>query len=328
MKSHKICSGPALQLSNIWKESQLHTVLPPRGRLSYIITGCIRTLALTLVGRVAHVREAHAAGWRVDVYCVIEACTHEERTFAENGGFSRFVHNLSRALWADDFIQCDLWNGSITPAFDTPAFRAHHPKYPYTSHHPAFHQTHSWSMYHKFSLANTMMAMSGRTYSLVWRTRTDVVSTGVHLHSHNLGMYEYVVPPVYNFPTPWGGTLHTDMEALLSPKAARHYSAVLDAVPFLYARGVSLGAETLLSAHMAYGNFTPITEMRMNLYVCFLACALKRTHADACRQYQRCATPLAQLHEIPCNPHSFCHQSNRNRSYHDDVLTRLCGPLD
>ena len=245
----------------------------PRGRairrLAFELSGCLSHAALTLPSKIDNVRDAMAHGWKVDVFCALEACNAEQEASAQS-----FIGSLNAELGAN-VVNCTWWprggggllhfNGTLRAEW-----LKFHARYPYDSHH-IVGKMHSrsettLSMLHKF---NVLKRMRWRQppYDGVWRSRPDTVVKNVSWSLVNSvvrhdGRY-YVVPT-----SAWALGHHTDMDAILSEQAADRWGDAFYYVMPLHSCGVSFHPETLVHQNMAGGNFRCILDGERTLQFC------------------------------------------------------------
>jgi hypothetical protein len=156
-----------------------------RSRLAFEITGCLRTLNLSLRVKLDLLAAARTAvGFeRIDLYCALEACDGESDEHSV-----RIVDALVsgvRAVEPCAAIQCHWWpsaagillkNQLASPNRTErlkPEYRADHPHYPYSNHNPETSVDHTLSMCFKLAIVGQLRNRSRMRYDLVWRTRTD-----------------------------------------------------------------------------------------------------------------------------------------------------------
>lgn len=270
------------------------------------LTGCMRTLNLSIAGKLANVHEARAAGFSVDLFCALEACSNEELSAARSGLVDGFVAQLTGVV---EHVNCSWWSHSAG-VLDASGHLKHeylaaHPQYPYRHHPKQMVVDNTLAQAHKLKIVAAMRRDSGRQYDLVWRQRPDYVSTGIGLAAVRRALLvnasdrpsssaETVLTrevssmkarpqrtPLFAVPQLCFGDAHTDIEAILTPAAADHYGALFDSASALYraSAGSFGGPEVLLTQHMA--PFAYLVRPRWAVFRCSLSC-FDSTHP--CRQ--------------------------------------------
>ena len=306
-------------------------------RLALEITGCLRALNVpdAVAAKVQNIRDAQAAGFAVDVFCVLEACSENELDGARNGAVSSFVRQMSIALeGVGEVANCSWWphtagvlnqNGKLLSQY-RPAF----PGYPYR-HHPFMNVDNTIAQAHKLNLVGEIRRQfsmrMGRNYDLVWRQRPDWVTTGLImgqlrdslLHPHRMGIEPHSAHALRgDFAVPQVCISHaiTDIEAILTIEAADHYSALYREFSSLYNRSHSHfgGPELLMDLHMrTIGNrpngFRYMMPDGWHLYRCSEGCFGKSTPCrrmvpatdsgmDACSEAAKSHPALSVLRPI------------------------------
>ena len=291
---------------------------PSRGRVSFELAGCFRELQLALPGKLASIATTRSEGFEVDVFCALEACSATELVAARAGLVDDFVGHIRRALSLDmnlssssgsrstraplpPLVQCEWWphsNGVLdaTGRLKREHVAAQQPGYPYPHHHPLMRVDHTIAQAHKLESVARLRRRSGRAYALVWRSRPDYVSTGVSVSAaHALlaagraggsdSALDYLVPSSCT------SGAHTDIEALLSERAADHYSAQRHALPALYREAGEYFAapEVVLGLHLRRGHLRYRVLPTWRLYRCSTPCF---GEAQPCRQLLPATQPV------------------------------------
>lgn len=209
-------------------------------RLAIELTGCVRSLGLTLPHKVAAVAEARAAGFAVDVFCMLQSCTTGGAT---NGAHElNMIRNLSAGVEAagGDVVKCSYVSfdeGSLTTSgWLKPLLQAKHPDYPYARWQRTDKRNldRTVAQAHKWQQVRALRATSGRAYDLVWRQRPDYVSAGIHLREVASMLLASNATESYAVPGPCVGGAHTDVEAVLTPAAADRWDALFTHIPNMY----------------------------------------------------------------------------------------------
>ena len=226
------------------------------------LSGCLRSLNLSSDGKRANIRAARAAGFAVDLFCVLEACNDAEVAAARGGAVDAFLEHVRDAV---DVVNCTWWSYDASASVLDARGRlkathraAHAGYYPYQRHHPQTRVDNTIAQAHKLEMIGMMRRLSARRYHVVWRQRPDYVSIGaplVALHGELFGGGAAGGRLDYAVPQACVDHAHTDIEALMSEAAADHYSSLKDSIPGLYnASGRFFhGPEVLLDLHMRLG---------------------------------------------------------------------------
>ena len=260
----------------------------PRWRLAIELTGCVRHLELTTAAKVESILAARAAGFSVDLFCVLEECSQHESDAVNNGSLSNFmsavrhiklaVANCTLVSQSDSVIGA---KGKLKPRYT--------PKgYPYC-HFSRVSVDHMIAQARKLQQVGGMRRdfsrQLGHRYDLVWRQRPDWVSRGLdwnsvrrlllcdgtrQCHSSSAEGADFAVPQVCV------DGAHTDIEAILTPEAADHYDSLVDRIPSLYreAGHYMHNPESCLDAHMRTGarRFRHYVQNGWILYGCSPEC--------------------------------------------------------
>ena len=289
----------------------------PRWRLAIELTGCVRHLELTTAEKVESIRAARAAGFSVDLFCVLEACSQQERDAVNNGSLGNFVSAVRHKLAA--VANCTLISqndsvlgvkGKLKPRYT--------PKgYPYC-HFSRISVDRMVAQARKLRQVGGMRRdfsrQVGHQYDLVWRQRPDWVSRGLDWDgvrrsllcdgrpctSSSAESADFVVPQVCI------DGAHTDIEAILTPQAADHYDSLVDRIPSLYREaGFYLhNPESCMDAHMRTGarRFRHYVQKGWVLYGCSPECfrmqgpeacrsVISGTHLKSIRNLTQCGLP-------------------------------------
>ena len=260
-------------------------------RLSYEVSGCVRSLNTSMFGKLANIRRAKQLGWNVDVYCVLEACGPHEDARTEADSVATFVREVAEELHndTDAVVNCTYWpHGSAHSLVDgrgrlSAIHRAAYPSYPYKRRGPDAVITHALSAFHKLRALSAMRRHAGRPYSLVWRNRPDFVSTGLEPPSRTRhrptwpdgGAYlvpKYCIGPMLSSDTVGLTGSHTDIEAILTVPAAERYASLIEHIETMYTAGWPFAPEQLLDEHMRSGGFRYAVAQHSALYRCSEFC--------------------------------------------------------
>ena len=266
-----------------------------RSRLAFEITGCLRTLNVSLRVKLDLLAAARAAAGfeRIDLYCALEACDGESDEQSV-----RIVDALVsgvRAVEPCAAVRCHWWpsaagillkNQIASPNRTErlkPEYRADHPHYPYPKHKRETSVDHTLSMCFKLAIVGQLRHRSRMRYDLVWRTRTDFYVSNVSwpllrtlVARHRAATLPS--PSASQTPAPkylpWFiiPTVHvryyqmmTDVEAFLSEPAAARYDSWWWKIPLLYASGVVFHPEAMLNALMHAG-LARFHDSQMKIY--------------------------------------------------------------
>lgn len=283
------------------------------------LTGCLRHLDLTTSQKIRNIQAARAAGFAVDTFCVLEACSQNEVDAARSGALSNFVNVLQHTV--GQAVNCTLLpqNDSVLGANGKlkPRYRPH--GYPYPACRSfRMHLDRTVAQAHKLQQVGDMRRefsmRAGRPYDLVWRQRPDYVSKGLDWEtirrrllcdvtrpcaSSSATSADFVVPQVCV------DGAHTDIEAILTPQAADHYDALVDRLPWLYVQGGGYfhNAESCLDAHMRTGTgganhfFRHYVQKGWILYGCAPACFAGLRGSSPCRSVIS-GTKLQTIHNL------------------------------
>ena len=268
-----------------------------RSRLAFEITGCLRTLNVSLRVKLDLLAAARAAAGfeRIDLYCALEACDGESDEQSV-----RMVNALVsgvRAVEPCAAVRCHWWpsaagillkNQLASPNRTErlkPEYRADHPQYPYPNHNPETSVDHTLSMCFKLAIVGQLRNRSRMRYDLVWRTRTDFYVVDVSwpllrtLVARQPPSASQTPAPKY---LPWFiiPTVHryvsmTDVEAFLSEPAAARYDSWWWKIPSLYASGVVFHPETMLNA-LLHAGLARFHDSKLKVIRCFPAGRLKK----------------------------------------------------
>ena len=268
---------------------------PPK-RLAIELTGCVRSLALSMPHKLLAIAEAQNAGFAVDLYCVLHSCVVASDTTAVAHELEA-VHNLSSQFRSQmgtrggEVVNCSYSSyeeGSLTASANLRSpLTARHPDYPYARWRRV--DTHNLdrtlAQAHKWQQVAAMRSRVGRSYDLVWRQRPDYVSTGLNFRSVATRLLAANSGEAYAVPSICVDGAHTDIEALLTSAAADHYDALFTWVPSLYTKSGSAnvssrsstgnkwqGPEVLLDEHMRRGGFRYLYLHGSKLYRCSPFC--------------------------------------------------------
>jgi len=254
-------------------------------RLSYEISGCVRSLNVTAPGKLLNILQAQAIGWHVDLYCVLETC-HESEERNAGAQVEDFINRFHSLTGSSAFSNCTWWSRGQSILNSTTGklkheYRSEHPSYPYANRFPTTSVDHALSQFYKLRVLREMRSLKGpQYYDVVWRSRPDFISHGLNLSEFAFrDSHQYIVPRscVYNprAKRSLGQRLvsHTDIEAILPLRAAEHYSRMYDAIASLYKRKPSVfWPEFMLSKHMRLGGFSYQVAEKMILYRCSKFC--------------------------------------------------------
>ena len=266
-----------------------------RSRLAFEITGCLRTLNVSLRVKLDLLAAARAAAGfeRIDLYCALEACDGESDE--QSVMIVDALVSGVRAVEPCAAVRCHWWpsaagillkNQIASPNRTErlkPEYRADHPQYPYPNHNPETSVDHTLSMCFKLAIVGQLRHRSRMRYDLVWRTRTDFYVSNVSwpllrtlVARHRAATLPS--PSASQTPAPkylpWFiiPTVHvryyqmmTDVEAFLSEPAAARYDSWWWKIPLLYASGVVFHPEAMLNALMHAG-LARFHDSQMKIY--------------------------------------------------------------
>jgi hypothetical protein len=254
-------------------------------RLAFEMSGCIRSLNLTMESKLAAVRLLRAAGWRVDLFCALEACGDSLGRGA-NDAEGQLVDTFAsrfRAPGEPAVVDCRWWRHGQPPSVLymnqtlRAEYRAEHPAWPYPRHGKGLAVMNTLEQFHKFAVVREMRAAAeekhGHRYAYIWRNRPDFVSLNLTNsllsgpRGHAAESTTVVVPAC-------SGGAHTDIEALVptAAGAAEHYASIFNATPALYRSGLPLSAEQFMDVHMVRGGFRYEVAPGATLYRCATEC--------------------------------------------------------
>ena len=173
-------------------QSSSHSLdhVPPRWRMAIELTGCLRSLNVSSVGKVHNVLQARTAGYAVDLFCALEACSDDEVRHARAGVVDAFSSKLS-GDGGVEVANCTWWPHSAGVLDSHGKLKPEHwalfPGYPYRKHHENIQVDNTLAQAHKLMVVGEMRRrfshQKGQRYDLVWRQRPDYVSQGVDLES-------------------------------------------------------------------------------------------------------------------------------------------------
>lgn len=102
------------------------------------LTGCLRSLNVSSVGKVHNVLQARTAGYAVDLFCALEACSDDEVRHARAGVVDAFSSKLS-GDGGVEVANCTWWPHSAGVLDSHGKLKPEHwalfPGYPYRKHH-------------------------------------------------------------------------------------------------------------------------------------------------------------------------------------------------
>ena len=81
-------------------------------RLAFQMSGCLRELNHSMAIKLAGVADARGAGYAVDLFCALEACSEYEVKLADGGLVTRFVEQFRATAGSCSFIHCAWWKSS------------------------------------------------------------------------------------------------------------------------------------------------------------------------------------------------------------------------
>jgi len=148
-------------------------------RVALQISGCARGLIGESATRqkLIEIERVLRMGWKMDVFCALEACSKQEESELRAGGLQRYALALSKA--GAHVSNCTVVERIFTSTG--------HLKEPYSLAHPMVGKLH-WpfrynarglvSMFWKLFVVGEMRRESRRHYSLVWQSRTDIALNG------------------------------------------------------------------------------------------------------------------------------------------------------
>ena len=148
-------------------------------RVALQLSGCLRGLTSTSATRekLEEVLRVLRLGWRVDVFCALEACSAHEKNELRAGGLERFTATLSTA-------GARVQNCTVVESVFSPSG---HLREPYARDHPMVGKLpwpHRYNarplvaMFWKLLVVGELRRQSQRRYALVWQSRPDMVLNG------------------------------------------------------------------------------------------------------------------------------------------------------
>lgn len=257
-------------------------------RMAYELSGCVRSLNISLAAKRENWRAARRFGYRIDLFCVLESCGPAADDVIERRMVDNFIHAFRRASSAnDEVVNCTLWprgTGILDAAGHLRSeYRMTHPDFPYFRRsgfgkNPAF-VGHVLANMYKHKVQSQLHRESGRVYDVVWRTRPDFVSTGFESALRAMPTAHdvyFVTQHCFVASTPNKSHIeahgHTDIELLLTGSAALHHGQLFDETAKLYANGWSFAPEVLLTQHMHEGRFKSQVLWNAELFRCSSHC--------------------------------------------------------
>ena len=331
---------PSLHLDHNMSGRPESKALPsPRRRIAVELSGCMRTMGLAAEGKIHAIRKARAAGFAIDVFCKLEACSEPNREpdSAEvlNGIVANFIERVSPHLGNDGkVVECSWYPFNGTEGLHDGTGRLQHQyrtqEFGYLHGAPICHflgmsLDNVIAQARKLWLVGRMRqqfaARVGQQYDLVWRQRPDWVSTGLDFHVlRGLLLGEgmaatFPASPRADFVLPQlcasENKAHTDIEAILTTEAADHYDEVINNMTWLWDAigGYYSGPEVVLDLHMR--RFRHYVQHGWQLYRCDAECF---TAQEPCRRAT--PTPMDATH-----PHS-CGLPRLNISTHPHALRK------
>ena len=240
-------------------------------RMALELTGCAHARPLVLVTpiRAAVIRTAWAAGFELDLFCVLEHCGSSPIGPVEDAIRGFVAAFLKASAGHSPHVQgCDALHRNISvideasrrrdrgeqsqvpkAGFLRPEFRAEHPYYPPNDlHRGSYTVDNTLNAWNKLRLVGEMRRGYGR-YDVVWRARPDyttrrydwplVMRARLRLREQQQGELAAAASrrpePSYVVPAGAADGYHTDNEALLlSEAAADHYDSIWSGVASLY----------------------------------------------------------------------------------------------
>ena len=244
-------------------------------RLAVELSGCIgMDFAATMPNKIKTAHDARAAGWRLDLFCALEACS-DAQAAAADGLLAEFTASLPATV-----ANCTWWPQArgILGTNNTlrQPWRSFHHFYPYDVGN--LKHTHmassglkkhrgseaTLSMMHKFSVLKQMRVQRPR-YDAVWRTRPDTVVKGISwsLARSVIGTSYYMVGP-----DGWVFGSHTDLDVVLSSAAADRWGDIFFISEMLVACGVRFHPEILVHLSMISGGFECVLGSNITIQHC------------------------------------------------------------